>query len=113
MRALFVLCYFPEIWNSLVIVVSNYVSSSNKIKIDDVIGVIISEEMRRKSTGESSASGNALTVENRGRTKERGKIPINHGKSQGKSNKGRSKSKGKMDCWHYGKTRNLKKDCWS
>jgi hypothetical protein len=57
--------------------------------------------------------GNALTVDNKGRTKERRKIPKNNGKSQRKSKKGRSKSRGKMDCWHYGKPRHLKKDCWS
>ena len=71
----------------MVNVLSNFVSSSNTLKFDDVVGVILSEEMRRKSTSESS--GNALTVENRGRQRERGKSPGNHGKS----NKGRSKSK--------------------
>lgn len=78
---LLILCSLLESWNSLVMVVSNSVSGSNKLKIDDVIGVIISEEMRRKSTDESSASGNALTMENRGRKKERGKSPTNHEKS--------------------------------
>ena len=45
-------------------VVSNSVSSSNTLKFDDVVGVILSEEMRWKSIGETS--GNALTMENRG-----------------------------------------------
>jgi hypothetical protein len=44
-------------------VVSNSVSGSNTLKFDDVVGVILSEEMRQKSTGETS--GNALTMENR------------------------------------------------
>jgi hypothetical protein len=48
-------------------------------------------------------------VENRGRQRERGKIPGNHGKYK----KGRSKSKGNLECWHYGKKGHLKKDCWS
>jgi hypothetical protein len=50
---------------------SNYVSGSNTLKFDDVVGVIFNKEMRRKSTCETS--GNTLIVENRGRQKERGK----------------------------------------
>ena len=85
--------------------VSNSVPSSNTLKFDDVVGVILSEEMRRKSTGETS--GNALTMESRGRQKERGKSPGNHGKSR----KGRMKSRfRKIECWNYGKKGNLKKD---
>ena len=66
--------------------VSNYVPSSNTLKFDDVVGVILSEEMRRKSTSETS--GNALTMESRGRQNDRGRSPGNHNKSK----KGRSKS---------------------
>jgi hypothetical protein len=44
-RALLILCSFPESWNDLVMVVRNYVSSSNTLKFDDVVGVITSEEM--------------------------------------------------------------------
>ena len=46
-------------------VVSNFVPSSNTLKFDDGVGVILSAEMRRKRTGETS--GNALTMESRGR----------------------------------------------
>jgi hypothetical protein len=49
-RALLILCSFPERWNDLVMVVSNSVSGSNTLKFDDVVGVILSEEMRRKNT---------------------------------------------------------------
>jgi hypothetical protein len=45
-RALLILCSFPERWNGLVMAVSNSVSSSNTLKFDDVVGVILSEEMR-------------------------------------------------------------------
>ena len=44
--------------------VSNFVSGSSTLKFDDVVSVILSEEMRRKSTGETS--GDALTMDNRG-----------------------------------------------
>jgi hypothetical protein len=46
-RALLILCSLPEIWNGLFVAVSNYVSGSNTLKFDDVVGVILSEEMRR------------------------------------------------------------------
>jgi hypothetical protein len=73
--------------------ISNFVSSSNTLKFDDVVGVILSKEMRRKITSETS--GNALTMDNMGRLRERGKIPRNHGNSR----KGRSKSRlGKIEC---------------
>ena len=51
-RALIILGSLPEIWNDLVMVVSNYVSSSNNLKFDDFVGVILSEEMRWKRTNE-------------------------------------------------------------
>ena len=53
-KALLILCSFPESWNGLVMDISNSVSSSNTLKTDDVVGVILSEEMRRKITGETS-----------------------------------------------------------
>ena len=68
-------------------VVSNSIFGSNTLKFDDFIGVFLSEEMRRKITGETS--GNALTMESRGRQNERGRSLGNRGKSK----KGRSKSR--------------------
>ena len=92
-RALLILCSLLEDWNSLVMAVSNSVPSSSTLKFDDVVSVILSEEMRRKSIGETS--GNALTMERRGRQKERGRSPGNCSKSK----KGRSKSRfGKIEC---------------
>ena len=82
-RALLILCSLPESWNGLVMAVSNSVSGSNTLKFDDVVGVILSEEMRRKSTGETS--GNALNMENRGRQKDRGKGSGNHAEILGRA----------------------------
>jgi hypothetical protein len=79
-------------------VVSNSVSGSNTLKFDDVVGVILSEEMRRKRTGDTS--DNALNMENRGRQKDRGNGSGNHANSR----KGRSKSIfGKIEYWNCGK----------
>ena len=73
-------------------VVSNFVPS-NTLKFYDVVGVILSKEMRRKSTSETS--GNALNMESRGRKKERGKSLGNHEKY----GKGKSKSRfKKIEC---------------
>ena len=86
-------------------VVSNFVPSSNTLKFDDVVGVILSEEMQRKSTGETS--GNVLTMESRGRENERKRSLGNHNTSK----KGRSKSRfRKIECWNCGKKGHLKKD---
>ena len=41
-RALLILCSLPKRWNSLVMVMSNYVPGSSTLKNDDVIGVILS-----------------------------------------------------------------------
>jgi hypothetical protein len=45
-RALLILCSLPESLNNLVMAVSNSVSGSNTLKFDDVVGVILSDEMR-------------------------------------------------------------------
>ena len=44
-------------------VVSNFVPSSGTLKFDDVVGVILSKEMRRKRTRKKS--DNLLTMDNR------------------------------------------------
>jgi hypothetical protein len=71
-RDLLILCSFLERCNSLVMDVSNFVSGSNTLKFDDVVGVILSEEMIWKITCETSI--NALTVVNRGRQRKIGNI---------------------------------------
>ena len=55
--------------------VSNSVFGSNTLKFDDVVGVILSEEIRRKSIGETL--GNALIMESKRRQRVRGKSPGN------------------------------------
>ena len=91
-RALLFLCSLPESWNGLVMALSNFVSGSSTLKFDDVVGAILSEEMRRKSSGETS--GNALSAESRGRKMERGKSS----RYRSKSRKGRSKSRSGIMC---------------
>ena len=42
-RALLFMCSLPEIWNGLVMAISNSVSRSSTLKFDDVVGAILSE----------------------------------------------------------------------
>ena len=69
-RALLILCCFPESWNNLVMVVSNSILGSSTLKYDDVIDVILSEENHMKTSG-GSILGSALTAQRRGRMIER------------------------------------------
>ena len=52
-RALLIFCSLHESWNDLVMTMSNSIPGSGTLKYDDVIGVILSEETRRKSSGGS------------------------------------------------------------
>jgi hypothetical protein len=70
-RDILILFSLPEIYNDLVMALSNYFSGSNTLICDDVVGVILSKEMRWKNTSETSS--NVLTVESRGRKKDREK----------------------------------------
>ena len=44
-RALLFLCSLLEIWNGLVMAISNSVSRSSTLKFNDVVGAILSKEM--------------------------------------------------------------------
>lgn len=110
-RSLLILSSLPESWNSVVMAVSNSVSGSNTLKFDDVVGVILSEEMRRKSEDETP-TGNAFIVDDRddrGRSRERGRNTNDHDRSQARS-KSRSRETG---CWFCGKPGHIKKNCWT
>ncbi|KAH9294795.1 hypothetical protein KI387_038383, partial [Taxus chinensis] len=68
-------------WDNLVMAIG---STSITLKMEDVVGSLLSEEMRRKV---SLNAKQVLSVQ--GRTKERGKYEKKRGHSK---NKGRSKS---------------------
>ena len=96
-KALLIFFSFRKSWNGLVMVVSNYVSWSNTLNFHDVIGIILSEETRRKSLG-GSTSGSSLNAQSRGRMTKRGSDSKNYGKLRGKSKGRRSQSRGPNHC---------------
>ncbi|KAL5740369.1 hypothetical protein ACOSQ2_029549 [Xanthoceras sorbifolium] len=104
-RALILLSSLPDSWNATVTVVSSS-SGNNKLKFDDVRDLVLSEEIRRRESGEASSSS-ALHTESRGRTSERSSY-----RSRSKSRRGKSRS-GKKDfsCYNCGKKGHFKRDC--
>ncbi|WVY97098.1 hypothetical protein V8G54_029249 [Vigna mungo] len=111
-RALILLSSLPESWNATVTAVSSS-SGSNKLKFDDVCDLILSKEIRRKETGESSTSL-VLHTESRGRSS-------NKGYERGRSKERRSNSKNHrsfqnsktIECWNCGKVGHYKNQCKS
>jgi len=80
-KALILLSSIQKSWSAIVTGVSN-----NKLKLDNIRNLILSENVRRKSSGEYSRSsfGLALSTETRGRSSQKDR-------NQGR---GRSKSRG-------------------
>ena len=111
-RALLILCSFPKRWNGLVMAMSNSISRSSTLKYDDVIGVILSEETRRKTSG-GSTSGSSLNTQSKDKMTKWVNNYRNHGKTRGKSKGKRSQLRGPNDCWYCGKPRHKKKYCWT
>jgi hypothetical protein len=85
------LCSLPESSDNLVTSIS--FRSIDVLDYDSVVGALLAEEMRRKSSQETSTS-KAMLV--RGRTKEKNERSFSRSKSRHR--------KGKEKCWYYGKT---------
>jgi len=96
-RALLLLCSLPDSWNSLVMEVSNSYSDSNKLVFDDVVGILLSEDMHRKTMAKTPSHSIALIVKNKG---------IHSGGSQTHGNgEGNYKGKINLEClslWEKG-----------
>ena len=64
-RVMVLLSSLPEAWDGLVMAVSNS-CGTGMLKFNNVVGVLLSEEARRKSSGSAKTSGSALNVDRRG-----------------------------------------------
>jgi hypothetical protein len=106
-RVLIVLVSLPNSWEAVRMAVSNSAGKS-KLSYEDVRDLILSEEVRRRDTGEASCSSATLNLETQGRGQDR-----NSGQGRSNSRKGRSKSRfgQQLECWNYGKTGHFKKNC--
>ncbi|KAA8523891.1 hypothetical protein F0562_010314 [Nyssa sinensis] len=107
LQALLLLSSLPDIWETLVVTMSNS-APDGKLSMGQVSSSLFNEETRRKLVGTDNAQ--ALVSENRGRSKNRGHK--GHGKSKGRSqSRGKSTEKGK--CYHCGKEGHLKRNCYA
>ena len=95
------LCTLPNSWGQVVSSIS--LSTTNTLEFDNVVGALLSEELRKKTSLETS-SPEALVV--RGRSKEKGE------KSCGTSRSNSKGRKSKLKCWYCNKMGHLKKDYW-
>ncbi|CAA0822017.1 Unknown protein, partial [Striga hermonthica] len=106
-RALILLSFLPESWNATVTTVSSS-SGSNKLRFDDVQNLVLSEEIRRRESGEPSTSS-VLHTKSRGRssTKESRHIKSKGRRSRSRNHRSSQNSKS-IECWNCGKTGHYK-----
>ncbi|KAK9133630.1 hypothetical protein Scep_013158 [Stephania cephalantha] len=104
--ALVILSGLPDSWDGLVMAVSNS-SGSSILKFEDVVGVLLDEDTRRRNNSSDDVSNSALNTEERGRSSKR-----SNGRGNGRSQSRRGRSRGpQMTCWNCKKKGHLKRDC--
>ena len=91
-RALLILSGLPESWEGLVVALSNS-SPTGKLRFDEVAGILLSDELRRKN-GKVEIAATSLVATRGGRS---------HGGSKA--------WKKPPLCWKCGKKGHLRKDC--
>jgi hypothetical protein len=104
--ALVILSSLPESWDGLVMAVSNS-SGSSILKFEDVVGVLLDEDTRRRNNSSGDVSGSALNTEERGRSSKKSN---NRGSGRSQSRKGQSRGP-QITCWNCKKKGHFKRDC--
>jgi hypothetical protein len=106
-RALIILVSLPNIWEAMRMAVSNSARKS-KLKFEDIQDLILSEDVPKRDSSESSCFGVALKLKTRGRGRG-----WNSGQGRSRSRKSRSEfgSGNQPECWNCGKTDHFKKNC--
>uniref|UniRef100_A0A8C0U946 CCHC-type domain-containing protein n=1 Tax=Cyanistes caeruleus TaxID=156563 RepID=A0A8C0U946_CYACU len=79
---------------------------SEKLKFDEIRDVVLSESIRKREVGESS--GNALSVDRRGRSKSKGQNQRGRSKSK---NRGKSPNRSNVTCWNCGEKGHFRTNC--
>ncbi|KAJ0494593.1 putative RNA-directed DNA polymerase [Helianthus annuus] len=105
-QALLLLSSLPESWSGSAISSS---SGTTKLTFEGIRDFILGEDIRRKSTGESSSS--LLSTEGRGRKKERGS---NRGRSKSRGKRGNSKPRKErqdIKCWNCNENGHFRSQC--
>lgn len=87
--------------------ISNFARKS-KLTFEDVRNQLLNEDIIRKYYGQDKPGGSALSVDLRGRSKEKGSN--NRGRSTSKS-RSKSRSIKGSTCWHYKKVGHMKVKC--
>ena len=109
-HALLLLSQLPDSWAGCVTAISNS-AEKEKLKLNEVVSMILSEEVRRKSS-ESERSCSALSFEQRGRSQKKGNQNRNRSKSVKKRPNSKVRSiKGK--CWNYSQEGHMSSVCKS
>ncbi|CAJ2648559.1 unnamed protein product [Trifolium pratense] len=108
-KALILLSSLPDSWDATVTAVSSS-TGDNTLKLNDIRNLILSEDVRKRASGESSShvSNSALNTESRGRTTQKSQNGRGRSKSRGK---GQTKFRSDIVCWNCDKIGHFTNQC--
>jgi len=100
-KALIILSSLPDSWAATVTVVSSS-TRENTLKLSNISDLILSEDVRKRDSRESSShvSNSALNTEGRGRSTQKDQNGQGKSKSRGK---GQTKFRSDIICWNCDK----------
>jgi len=108
-KTLILLSSLPNSWATTVIAVSSS-TRENTLKLSEIRELILSEDVRKRDSRESSShvSNSALNTEGRGRTTQKGQNGRGRSKSRGK---GHTKFQSNITCWNCDKRGHFSNRC--